>query len=182
MNYLLIISLSIIVLLVIIITLMYNKLIRLKNQMQEAWSITDVFLKKRHDLIPNLVDTVKGYTAHEKSILEHLTRLRSEAMQANDYANRVESENNLGKAITQFFAVIENYPDLKANENFLDLQHQMVDIENELSMARRYYNGAVRENNIYVERFPSNIVAGMFHFVKGDFYTTNEKVVPDVSF
>lgn len=184
MNYSLLTILGIVVLLVIIITLIYNKLIKLKNLMQEAWSAIDVFLKKRHDLIPNLVEIVKGYAAHEKSTLEDLTRFRSEAMQAKDQASRMESENNLGKALSQFFVVVENYPTLKANANFLDLQHQLADIENELAMARRYYNGTVRINNIYIERFPSNLIANIFHFVKGEFFTTNEneKTVPDVSF
>jgi LemA protein len=184
MNYSLIICLGIIVLLVIIVVSIYNKLIGLKNRMQEAWSTIDVCLKKRHDLIPNLVETVKGYAAHEKNTLVELTRYRSEAMQAKDRASQMESENNLGKALMQFFAVVENYPDLKANANFLDLQHQLTDIEDELSMSRRYYNGTVRENNICIERFPSNIIASMFHFAKGEFFAINEneKAVPTVSF
>lgn len=184
MNYSLIISLCIALLLVIVLIAMYNKLVGLKNRMQEAWSIIDVCLKKRYDLVPNLVETVKGYAAHEKTTLEELTRFRSDAMQAKNQASRMESENNLGKALTQFLAVVENYPDLKANANFLELQHQLADIENELSMSRRYYNGTVRENNIYIERFPSNIVAGMFRFSKGEFFTAdeNEKSLPNVSF
>ena len=167
MNYLLIITLGIFVLLVLIIALMYNKLVKLKNHIQEAWSIIDVFLKKRHDLIPNLVDIVKGYAEHEKRTLEELTGFRSEAMKAKNLTGRIESENNIGKGLMQIFAVVEKYPDLKANANFLDLQRQLADIENELSMARRYYNGTVRVNNIYIERFPSNIIAGMFQFTKG---------------
>jgi LemA protein len=163
---------------------MYNKLVKLKNQMQEAWSIIDVLLKKRYDLIPNLVEIVKGYAEHEKSTLEHLTLLRSEVKQAKDQQSRIESENNLGKGLMQIFVVVEKYPNLKANTNFLELQRQLSDIENELAMSRRYYNGTVRVNNIYVERFPSNIIAGLFHFTKGEFYKTNEneKIVPDVSF
>ena len=184
MNYSLIISLSIVALLVIIFIAMYNKLVKLKNQMQEAWSIIDVLLKKRYDLIPNLVEIVKGYTEHEKSTLEHLTLLRSEVMQAKDQQSRIESENNLGNGLMQIFVVVEKYPNLKANTNYLELQHQLSDIENELSMSRRYYNGTVRVNNIYIERFPSNIIAGLFHFSKGEFYKTNEneKIVPDISF
>ena len=183
MNYLLIITLGTIVLLVLVIALMYNKLIKLRNHIQEAWSIIDVFLKKRHDLIPNLVDTVKGYAEHEKRTLEELTRFRSEAMQAKNLTGRIESENNIGKGLMQIFAVVEKYPDLKANTNFLDLQRQLIGIEEELSMARRYYNGTVRVNNIYIERFPSNIIAGMFQFTKGEFYKANEneKIVPDIS-
>jgi len=175
---------GIVVLLLIVCIAMYNKLVKLKNLMQEAWSVIDVFLKKRHDLVPNLVETVKGYAAHEKNVLDNLTRFRSEAMQAKDSASRMESENNLGKALTQFLAVVENYPALKANDNFLDLQRQLADIESELAMSRRYYNGTVRENNIYIERFPSNLIAGMFHFGKGLFFTADEteKTLPDVSF
>ena len=184
MNYSLIISISVVVLLIIVLITMYNKLVKLNNQMQEAWSIIDVLLKKRYDLIPNLVEIVKGYAEHEKSTLEHLTLLRSEVMQAKDQQSRIESENNLGKGLMQIFVVVEKYPNLKANTNFLELQRQLSDIENELSMSRRYYNGTVRLNNIYIERFPSNIIAGLFHFTKGEFYKTNEneKIVPDVSF
>ena len=184
MNYTLIITLSIVVLFVIVFTLIFNKLVKLKNLMQEAWSIIDVCLKKRCDLVPNLVETVKGYAAHERSTLEELTRFRSEAMQANDRSNRMDLENKLGKSLKQLFVVVENYPALKANTNFLELQRQLADIENELAMARRYYNGTVRENNIYIERFPSNLIAGMFSFAKGKFFTAdeNEKIVPDVSF
>ena len=162
----------------------YNKLITLKNRMKEAWSGIDVFLKKRHDLTPNLVAAVKGYATHERATFEEINRYRSIALQAKDRDERITSESGLGNAIGQLMAVAENYPELKANVNFLELQKRLSELEEELSRARRYYNGTVRENNIYVERFPSNIIAGMFNFDKGTFFeiTSNEKAVPNVSF
>jgi LemA protein len=162
----------------------YNKLVAFKNRMQEAWSGIDVFLKKRHDLIPNLISTVKGYAAHERQTLEDITRCRAEAMQAKDQGARIDSETGLGRALGRLMAVAERYPDLKANVNFLELQKQLSEIEGELSLSRRYYNGTVRENNIYIESFPSNIIAGMFKFAKGTFFEIDEveKKVPNVSF
>jgi LemA protein len=175
---------AILVIIFIVVVSIYNKLVKFKNRMQEAWSDIDVYLKKRHDLIPNLVKTVKGYAAHEKQTFKEITHCRSEAMQAKDRETQMESENGLGKALGRLMAVAENYPDLKANINFLDLQKQLSVIEEELSLSRRYYNGTVRENNIYVERFPSNLIAGMFRFAKGTFFEMDktEKNVPSVSF
>jgi LemA protein len=162
----------------------YNRLVGFKNRMKEAWSVIDVYLKKRYDLIPNLVETVKGYATHEKQTLENITRYRSEAMQAKDRETRMQSEAGLGKALVQLLAVAENYPELKASSNFSELQRQLTDLENDLSAARRYYNGTVRENNICVESFPSNIIAGMFSFPQGRFFEIDqaEKEVPGVSF
>ena len=168
----------------IAVAVMYNRLVALKNRMQEAWSGIDVFLKKRHDLIPNLVATVKGYAAHEHQTFEEVTRYRTEAMQSQEQQAQIKSEIGLGNALGRLFAVAENYPDLKANTNFLELQKQLSGLEEDLSSARRYYNGTVRENNIYIERFPSNIIAGMFKFAKGTFFEI-EKIeinVPVVSF
>jgi LemA protein len=144
----------------------------------------DVYLKKRHDLIPNLVETVKGYAAHEKSTLEDVTRLRSAAMQAKGPEAQIQSESELGKALGRLLAIAENYPDLKANQNFLELQKELAKVEEELAYSRRYYNGTVRENNIYVESFPSNIFAGMFNFKKGQFFEieASERETPKVSF
>ena len=180
----LIVILILLLLLVIMVITIYNKLVVLKNHTQEAWSGIDVFLKKRHDLVPNLVEIVKGYAAHEKQTFDDITRYRSQAMQAKEQTERIESETGLGQALGRLMAVVENYPDLKANVNFLELQKQLAEIEDELSISRRYYNGTVRENNIYVESFPSNIIAEMFHFAKGTFFEIdkNEKGVTKVSF
>lgn len=170
-------------LLLIGIIIIYNKLVKNKNRMQEAWSIIDVFLKKRYDLVPNLVDTVKTYASHEKNTLEKVTYYRSEAMHSTEIQARTQSENGLGNALSALLIVAENYPELKANNNFLQLQHQLVDLENDLEKARRYYNGTVRENNIYQESFPSNIIARIFQFSKGEFFNTDiaEKAVPDIT-
>ena len=151
--------------------------------MQEAWSGIDVFLKKRHDLVPLLVETVKGYAAYEKTTLEDITRYRTEAIQAKDPEVLVASENRLGNALTNLFVVVERYPDLKANVNFLRLQQQLADLEHDLESSRRYYNGTVRINNIYVEKFPSNIIAGLFNFYKGVFFAANasEKELPPMN-
>jgi len=180
----LIIILGLLLITIIVVVAIYNKLVAYKNRMQEAWSGIDVYLKKRHDLVPNLVATVKGYAAHERQTFDDIARCRSEAMQAKEQSARMESEAGLGKAIGLLMAVVESYPDLKANGNFLTLQRQLSEIEEELSLSRRYYNGTVRENNICIESFPSNIIAGMFRFEKGTFFEIDktEKNVPNVSF
>jgi len=178
---------GVLVVLIIAVTIVYNKLVNNRNMMQEAWSGIDVFLKKRHDLVPLLVETVKSYAAYEKMLFEEITRCRAEAVQCRDVARNVSqqvtSENSLEKALARLFVVVENYPDLKANTNFLRLQQQLTDLEHDLESSRRYYNGTVRINNIFVERFPSNIIAGMFHFSKGVFFAADasEKEVPQVS-
>jgi LemA protein len=173
-----------IALIIAIVIMGYNKLVKNKNLMQEAWSVIDVFLKKRHDLAPNLVETVKAYAAHEKATLEEITRYRSDAMQAKNTETMVSCENHLGKALSNLLVVVEKYPDLKANANFLRLQKQLVDIEHDLEASRRYYNGTVRINNIYIEKFPSNIIAGIFKFRKGVFFAADasEKEVGDYNF
>lgn len=152
--------------------------------MQEAWSLIDVFLKKRHDLIPSLVDTVKGYSLHEQKVLEEVIRLRSEAMQADNTQKQIHSETGLGKSIDRLLVTIEKYPELRANEQFLKLQQQITELENDLEKARRYYNGTVRENNISLESFPSNIIGNLFSFSKGVFFASeaSEKAIPTVSF
>jgi LemA protein len=162
----------------------YNKLVSFKNRMLEAWSGIDVYLKKRHDLVPNLVTTVKAYATHEQQTFDTITRYRSEAIRAQGQQTQIESENGLGQALGRLMVVAESYPDLKANLNFLELQKQLSAIEEDLSYARRYYNGTVRENNIRIESFPSNIIAGMFRFEKGIFFEINqsEKDVFLVSF
>ena len=184
MDTFLYIILGILLLTVLYIISIYNKLVPLKNRMQEAWSGIDVFLKKRHDLIPNLVETVKGYAAHEKQTLEDIIRCRSGAMSAKSQEERIAMEKELGNALMRLNVVSEHYPELKANTNFLTLQRQLAEMEEELALARRYYNGTVRENNIKIESFPSNIIAGWFNFAKGLFFEIDkhDKVVPNVSF
>ena len=158
----------------------YNKLVGFRTRMEEAWSIIDVFLKKRHDLIPNLMDVVQNYATHERETLESVVRCRAEALQAKSPEEKIKAEQGLEGVLGRLMAITENYPNLKANENFLDLQKQLSGLETEISTARRYYNGTVRENNIAVARFPSNIVAGLFNFAKGVFFeiTEAEKAVP----
>jgi LemA protein len=152
---------------------MYNKLVSLKNRVLEAWSGIDVQLKRRYDLIPNLVNTVKGYAAHESGTLEKVIQARNQAMTASGSGtinDQVQAENMLAGTLKSLFALAENYPDLKANASFLDLQNKLSDIEENLQNARRYYNALVRDNNTAVESFPSNIIAGSFNFEKFDFF------------
>lgn len=156
-------------LLVYVITI-YNKLIRGENLVEEAWSGIDVQLKRRHNLIPNIVETVKGYSKHEKELLENIVKIRNNVDNSSNVGERGESENALSKSIKSLFAVAEAYPDLKANENFLDLQKQLVVIEKDISLARRYYNGAVRALNILVESFPSSLVAKMTAKESADYF------------
>lgn len=162
--------LILVILFILWIIITYNKLVKNRNQVREAWSMIDVFLQKRYELIPNLVETVKGYSAHEQRLLEEVTRYRSEAMSASGSQNRIAGETRLEQALNNLFVTVENYPELKANEHFLKLQQQLTEIENELEMARRYYNGTVRENNIALESFPSNFVGQLFRFEKESFF------------
>ena len=163
----------------------YNGLVRGKNLVAEAWSGIDVQLKRRHDLIPNLVETVKGYASHEKQIFEDVAKFRNAAIGAGNPRDAAAAEMGLSGALKNLFAVAEAYPDLKANTNFLQLQQELGNTENEIQCARRYYNGAAREMNVRVESFPSNIVAGMFHFAKVEYFEMEnpaERAVPEVKF
>ncbi len=162
----------------------YNRLITLKNRAKEAWSDIDVQLKRRHDLIPNLVETVKGYAAHEREIFEKVTQARAAAMNANGLKEKGEAENMLSSTLKSLFAVAENYPDLKASTNFLELQRDLRDTEDKIQAARRFYNGNVRDLNIQIETFPANMVANLFNFGKMDFFQVEEgeKEVPSVKF
>ena len=153
----------------------YNSLVRKKNQAEEAWSDIEVQLKRRYDLIPNVVETVKGYAAHERGVLENVTRARTQAMGAKSSAELKQAENYLTNTLKTLFAVAENYPDLKANVNFLDLQRELADTENKIQSARRFYNGNVRDYNIAVESFPANIIAGLFHFGKRELFDLEEE-------
>jgi LemA protein len=161
----------------------YNLFIRDKNLIKEAWSGIDVQLKRRHNLIPNLVASVKGYSQHEKTLLEDITQKRSEAVKFESIKDKAPAESDLSGMLKNLFIAVENYPDLKANENFLNLQNQLVEIEDQLQYARRYYNGAVRNYNIRVESFPSNVVAGIFNFKQDNFFEitlATEKATPEV--
>lgn len=163
----------------------YNKLVKLKNLVAEAWSGIDVQLKKRYDLIPNLVETVKGYAAHEKETLENVTRARTAAQQATTVEGQQVAEKNLSGALMNLIAVAERYPDLKANTNFLELQNTLAVVEGDIEKARRYYNGNVREQNTLIESFPSNLIANAFGFVKSAFFELDnpaQKENPTVKF
>mgnify|MGYP001570926060 FL=1 len=176
-----IIVIAVIVLWVIAV---FNGLIRLKNRTDEAWSDIDVQLKRRYDLIPNLIETVKGYAAHERQLFENVTNARTKAMGAQGAEEKGKAENMLSGTLKTLFAVAENYPQLKANENFLQLQNELSDTENKIQAARRFYNGNVRDLNIKIETFPSKIIAGMLGFKKREFFAADEseKAVPQVKF
>lgn len=152
----------------------YNGLIRLKNRVDEAWSDIDVQLKRRYDLIPNLVNTVKGYATHEKELFEKVTEARTRAMNAGTPADKAEAENALSGTLKTLFAVSENYPDLKANVNFLELQQELSDTENKIQASRRFFNGNVMEYNTKIQVFPTNLFAGMLNFTKRDFFEIDE--------
>jgi len=165
--------------------LIYNGLVRMRNMVQEAWSGIDVQLKRRTDLIPNLVATVKGYAEHEKGTLEEVIRLRGLAQNAQGVGETAQAQGLLGAALGKLFALAESYPDLKANANFAQLQASLGEIEEQIQLARRYYNGAVRNLNIAVESFPSNLIAGRFGFEKAEFFELEspaERAVPKVEF
>jgi LemA protein len=173
--------------LVVYAVLIYNRLVSTRQMTEEAWSGIDVQLKRRSDLIPNLVDTVKGYAAHERGVLEQMTELRTAAQKvpSGDVAARAQAEGALSAALGRLLAVAENYPDLKASANFLELQRELSTLENEIQMARRYYNGATRNLNTMIESFPSNIVASRFAFVKREYFEIEEpadRALPKVSF
>lgn len=180
-----IILLALVILLLLYGVAIYNKLVKLRTMVEEAWSGINVQLKKRHDLIPNLVETVKGYATHERETFENVTQARAGAMQANDLKSQEAAENNLNSALIRLLAVAEQYPELKANHNFLQLQDQLSLIESDIEKSRRYYNGTVREKNIVIDTFPSNIVANMLQFTKSLFFELEneaEKEVPRVQF
>ncbi len=162
--------LIIIIALAALAALAYNSLVQLRVRANSAWSDIDVQLKRRHDLIPNLVETVKGYAAHEKSTFENVTKFRSMAMQATSPADRAQAEGQLTQALKSLFAVAEAYPQLQANQEFLQLQASLNEVENTLQEARRYYNAVVRDYNTKVQSFPTNLLAGMFGFQPRQFF------------
>jgi LemA protein len=180
-----IIVLAVIAVLIIWIVGMYNGLVRLRNQVKNAWSQIDVQLKRRHDLIPNLVDTAKGYMKHERETLEEITKARNLAVQANTVAEQGKAEGQLNEALSRFLLVVENYPDLKASQNFLALQEELTTTENKVGFSRQFYNDQVLKFNTKIESVPTNIIAGMFNFKQADFFeieTPSEREVPKVSF
>jgi len=163
----------------------FNSLVRLRTRTKEAWSDIDVQLKRRYDLIPNLVETVKGYAVHEKGLFEKVAEARSRAMGAKNIQERGEAENALSGTLKTLFAVAENYPQLKAAENFLELQRELRDTEDKIQAARRFYNSNVRDLNIKVEIFPANIVANLFNFKKMELFEltgATEREAPSVKF
>jgi len=174
-NIAIFIVLGIIVVVAIWVIAAYNGFIRLRNMVEEAFSTMDVYLKKRYDLIPNLVETVKGYAAHEAGTLEKVVQARNMAANATTIEGKIQGENMLGGMLKSLFAIAEAYPDLKANTNFLDLQAQLQRIEDEIANSRKYYNAIVKEFNTKVERFPSNIIAGIFNFTRKVMFEVNDE-------
>lgn len=160
--------------LAVIVVGIYNGLVKLKNKCEEAWSDIDTQLKRRYDLIPNLVETVKGYASHESSTFEKVTEARTKAMGAQTVHEKEVAENMLTSALKSIFALAENYPDLKANQNFLELQKTLTEIEEHIQLSRRYYNATVRDLNTKIEVFPNNLIAGPFGFEKREFFQAEE--------
>lgn len=162
----------------------YNRFVKSKNKMGDAWGAIDVQLKRRYDLIPNLVETVKGYATHEREIFENLAKARNAAIGAGNVNDQQAAENMLTQSLKSLFALSEAYPDLKANTNFQQLQEQLGKVEDDLQMARRYYNAVVRDNNNIVETFPGNVFAGMFGFTSQPFFEIDaaQKEAPKISF
>ena len=164
---------------------MYNGLVRLRNQVRNAWSQIDVQLKRRHDLIPNLVETAKGYMKHERETLESITNARAAAMEAKSVGDTAKAESSLQGALSKFYLVVENYPDLKANQNFLALQEELTSTENKVGFSRQFYNDQVMQYNNRCESVPTNIIANVFSFQKSEFFELEspaERAVPKVSF
>ena len=166
--------LLVIIILVAVYVSIYNKFVKMRNLCEEAWATIDVYLKKRFDLIPNLVETVKGYAKHESSTLEAVIAARNSTMNAGSTKDRIAAENALTGTLKTLFAVAEAYPELKANTNFMDLQNQLKILENDIAQARKYYNAVARELNDRIMTFPSSIVASAFHFDKRDYIEADE--------
>lgn len=185
MSYLIWIIAAVIVIFILWLIGIYNSLIRTKNHVDEAWSDIDVQLKRRYDLIPNLIETVKGYATHEREVFEKVTQARTQAMGAKTVEEHGQAEKSLAGALKTLFAVAENYPDLKASENFAKLQDELSDTENKIQASRRFYNGNVRDFNTKIQVFPTNMFAKMLGFTKREFFEIGEeaeRVNPKVSF
>ncbi|OSQ43366.1 membrane protein [Thalassospira alkalitolerans] len=177
----------VLVLVLFAVVKIYNRLVALRQSTREGWSGIDVQLKRRANLIPNIVETVKGYASHEKNLFEEVTRLRAETgmIASDDAAGRQVVEGQLSNALMRIFAVAENYPELRADKTFIELQSTLAELEDQIQMVRRYYNGTVRDLNISVETFPNNIIANMFGFATEEYYEVEQvidKAVPDVKF
>lgn len=180
-----IIILGVITIIVVYVIYAFNRLVVLRNRVKEAWSDIDVQLKRRYDLIPNLIETVKGYAAHEKEVFEKVTEARARAINANGAAQKAEAENQLAGALKTLFAVSENYPQLRASENFLKLQEELSDTENKIQASRRFYNANVMEFNTKQEIFPVNLMVSALGFQKAEFFETEgpaEREAPKVKF
>ncbi len=179
------ILLGLIVVIGLVVILIYNRLVALRQTTRQAWGDIDVQLKQRHDLVPNLVETVKGYAAHEKETLENVVKARQTAIDVSGSTKELaQAENMLSGALRQLFALAENYPDLKANTNFLELQTELADLENKIAAARRFFNNAVAEYNTAIEQFPAVVLANSFGFKAEDFFevATSERAAPNVKF
>jgi LemA protein len=179
------ILIAVVVLVIFFVIGIYNSLIGLRNQVANAWAQIDVQLKRRHDLIPNLIETAKGYMQHERGTLEAVTNARSQAMGAKSVGDMAKAEGMLGQALSKFLLTVEAYPDLKANQNFLSLQEELSSTENKIAFSRQAYNDQVLFYNNKIQMFPSNIIAGMFNFAQKEFFQIedqSEKAVPKVSF
>lgn len=175
------IILGIVAVVIIGLIAMYNGLVRAKVRVDEAWSDITVQLKRRYDLIPNLVNTVKGYAKHESQVFEQVTQARAQAIDAKTVGQQAQAENQFQQALKSLFAVAEAYPDLKANDNFRHLQEELVDTEDKIQAARRFYNGSARDLNIKVKTFPTNIFAGMMHFQEREFFEVDEAETTTIS-
>ncbi len=185
MNTVSYVILAVVVVIILWLIGVYNGLIRLKNRVKEAWADIDVQLKRRYDLIPNLMETVKGYMKHEEGVLTKVTEARAAAMGAKSIEDKAKAENMLSETLKSLFAVSESYPDLKASQNFLQLQDEISDTENKIQASRRFYNTQVRDFNTKIEVFPTNMIAGMLKFKAWDFFEIEdqkEKEVPKVKF
>lgn len=180
-----IIFLVVLAVLILWAVMIYNNFIHFKNNADEAWSDIDVQLKRRHDLIPNLIETVKGYMGHESGVLTAVTNARAQALTSQGATDSAKAENALSGTLKSLFAVAESYPDLKANTNFLELQRELSDTENKIQAARRFYNGTVRDMNSAMQVFPGNIISQMFSFKQRDFFELDEpaeRETPQVKF
>jgi LemA protein len=179
------ILLGVVVVLLIWAVSLYNKLVTNKNLVAEGWSGIDVQLKRRNDLIPNLIESVKGYMGHERGVLDQVTELRTKSQAAQSVGDKARVEGAMGAALANLFAVAENYPDLKASQNFMELQKSLADIEDQVQLARRYYNGTARNFNILIQSFPSNLMASAFGFTTVEYFEIEdaaERAVPKVAF
>lgn len=179
------IILGLVVLALLWLIAVYNGLVTLKNRVDEAWSDIDVQLKRRYDLIPNLVETVKGYARHESATMESVIRARAAAMGATSTADKAQAENTLSQSLKSLFAIAENYPDLKASQNFLELQNDLKDAEDKIQAARRFYNANVRDFTTKMQVFPNNVIVGRMRFKKYEFFEIGneaERAAPQVKF